>query len=131
MTLRSGRFSPYFKFLLSSTFLFAFYGFLRLREFTFPSYSFVSSRDLAFSDIKLYPDHFKLYRKQTKTKVHVSFPLLASMARFVHSKPSSLLLSNVTNQLTLHAPFPHSRRSSHDRLLVPQISEANFSSMQP
>ncbi|MED6240718.1 hypothetical protein ATANTOWER_026594 [Ataeniobius toweri] len=121
MTLRSGHFSPYFKTLLSSAFLLAFYSFLRLSEFTSPSNSFVPSRDLAFSDLKFYPDHFKLYCKQTKTKGTFHF----------HCSPRCLFQPMFTLALKRHksahpsCPFS-SLQSSHDRLLVPQISEANF-----
>ncbi|MED6253236.1 hypothetical protein ATANTOWER_024936 [Ataeniobius toweri] len=77
MTLRSNCFSTYFKSLLSSAFLLALFGFLRLSEFTSPSNSFVPSRDSAFSDLKFYPVHFKLYFKHIKGKG----PCFISIAR--------------------------------------------------
>ncbi|MED6291139.1 hypothetical protein CHARACLAT_020471 [Characodon lateralis] len=60
-------------------------------------------RDLAFSDLKFYPDHFKFYLKQTKTKG----PCFISIAHLdgPFSKPYSLLLSNVTKSAHPARPF--------------------------
>uniref|UniRef100_A0A096M5N6 Uncharacterized protein n=1 Tax=Poecilia formosa TaxID=48698 RepID=A0A096M5N6_POEFO len=67
-TLSRSSYSPYFKSLLSNTFLLAFYGLLRLGEFTSPNNTFNSSRDLAVSELSFHSDFYSLSLKHSKTK---------------------------------------------------------------
>ncbi|MEQ2304890.1 hypothetical protein AMECASPLE_031968 [Ameca splendens] len=53
-----------------------FTGFYRLGKFTSPINFLVPSRNLAFSDLKLYPDHFKLNLNIPKGEAHVSIPIV-------------------------------------------------------